>query len=143
MVSDLSFTARVIAGFGRGSSELGFPTANLDFSGSEIYLEDGVYYGYAEVVGIDVGPQKMVMSVGYNPFFKNECKSYEVHILNEYSEKFYGFTVAVTVKGFIRNQSTFDSVECLILQIEKDIKYAHRALNENKGEYRSQNRIDP
>ena len=43
-----SFNARVVTGFGRGSKELGCPTANLDVP---VDLESGVYAGYARVEG--------------------------------------------------------------------------------------------
>lgn len=41
----------VIPGFGRGSSDLGFPTANLDVKDSKALqsLDAGVYFGYARL----------------------------------------------------------------------------------------------
>ena len=61
----------VVKGFGRGSKELGIPTANFPESVVEGLPEGtgtGVYYGWARV---DQGPvHKMVMSIGWNPFYK-------------------------------------------------------------------------
>lgn len=41
----------VIPGFGRGSSDLGFPTANINVKDNEILnnLEPGVYFGFAKL----------------------------------------------------------------------------------------------
>jgi riboflavin kinase len=86
----------VIKGFGRGSKELGIPTANIPADGLDAYpaLETGVYYGvaaldparfvYDDAVSITPtaasGEKKItilpaVLSIGYNPFYKNEVKS--------------------------------------------------------------------
>lgn len=75
-------------GFGRGSKELGCPTANLpDEAVDRAQREDGwgdengVYFGYAKVgkrrrevgeEGVGDGVVRpMVMSVGWNPVYKN------------------------------------------------------------------------
>lgn len=70
----------VSKGFGRGSKELGIPTANLPEQVSESVssiLQTGIYYGFASVsppgsCGV-VFP--MVMSYGWNPYYKNEKRS--------------------------------------------------------------------
>jgi len=57
----------VIHGFGRGSKELGIPTANLDAAALAPELdrvETGVYYGWASV-GSSPATYKMVMSIGW------------------------------------------------------------------------------
>ncbi|KAK3095269.1 hypothetical protein FSP39_012503 [Pinctada imbricata] len=66
----------VVKGFGRGSKELGVPTANFP---QEVVdklpecVESGVYYGWANVDGGEV--YKMVMSIGWNPYYNNTKKS--------------------------------------------------------------------
>ena len=78
----------VVKGFGRGSKQLGIPTgincrmlflifkANLPTDAYDELLSKiptGVYYGFASV---NKGPiYKMAMSIGWNPFFKNEKKT--------------------------------------------------------------------
>lgn len=55
----------VVAGFGRGSKELGIPTANLDPDalGSALgSVAPGVYCGWTTIDG--AGPYKAVMSIG-------------------------------------------------------------------------------
>ncbi len=61
----------VVKGFGRGSKELGIPTANLDVQilGQEILdaVPPGVYFGYCLVSNTEPVNQvhKMVMSIGW------------------------------------------------------------------------------
>ena len=100
----LRLSGPIVKGFGRGSSELGIPTANIPIAGLSVGgnedVESGVYYGWA---GVDVeedgkrcgngdgeteekregqGEAKakgnvwpMVMSIGWNPYYKNTKRS--------------------------------------------------------------------
>jgi len=115
----------VIHGFKRGSKELGFPTANLDIEIPE--MKDGVYYGYAYLD--DEPKEKMVMSIGTNPQYGNNHRSYEVHILKKYDEDFYGENLNIQIFGKIREMMKFDSLEGLIHAINEDIEYANKMLN--------------
>lgn len=58
----------VVKGFGRGSKELGIPTANLDpealGDAALTALPPGVYFGWASV-GDSPAAHKMVMSIGW------------------------------------------------------------------------------
>uniref|UniRef100_A0A4W5KWP2 riboflavin kinase n=1 Tax=Hucho hucho TaxID=62062 RepID=A0A4W5KWP2_9TELE len=66
----------VVRGFGRGSKELGILTANFTDSVVELLPGDistGIYYGWACVDTGDI--HKMVMSIGWNPYYKNAKKS--------------------------------------------------------------------
>ncbi len=87
----LRATGTVIRGFGRGSKELGIPTgfslyffyyilANLSDNVIEALpnsMHSGVYAGFAQ---IENGPViKMVMSLGWNPFYKNIKRSMVLH----------------------------------------------------------------
>lgn len=69
-------SGEVVKGFGRGSKQLGIPTANYPESVVEKLpsgFDNGVYYGWAKV---DDGPvYKMVMSIGNNPYYNNEKKT--------------------------------------------------------------------
>jgi riboflavin kinase len=70
---------------------LGFPTAN--FSEEVIAklpseLVGGIYWGLATV---DHGPvYGMVMSIGWNPFYQNEKRAMETHLLHQFQEDLYG-----------------------------------------------------
>lgn len=65
-------SGEVVKGFGRGSKELGVPTANFpEHVVDELPQEyaNGVFYGWAQV---ENGPvYKMVMSIGNNPYYHN------------------------------------------------------------------------
>ncbi|KAJ8962542.1 hypothetical protein NQ318_000934 [Aromia moschata] len=79
----------VVKGFGRGSKELGCPTANFPVevvNGLPTDIDTGIYYGFASVDKGDV--HKMVLSIGWNPFYQNKVKSMETHILHEYDSDF-------------------------------------------------------
>ncbi|QKF93484.1 riboflavin kinase [Fadolivirus algeromassiliense] len=115
----------VIHGFGRGSKQLGFPTANLDIHIDN--CDNGVFYGYANLP--NEPKQKMVMSIGNNPHFENINKTYEVHILKNYDNDFYGEILTIEILGKIRDMKKFNSLDELIKAIEEDIEYAINKLN--------------
>ncbi|KAL3377376.1 hypothetical protein AABB24_003666 [Solanum stoloniferum] len=119
----------VIKGFGRGSKVLGIPTANLSPEGYSAILSEhpaGVYFGWAGLSGR--GVYKMVMSIGWNPFFNNAEKTIEPWLLHDFNEDFYGEELHLVVVGYIRPEATFSSLEALIAKIHEDRKIAERAL---------------
>lgn len=129
---DLPFFAKglVVAGFGRGSKQLGIPTANYPddvVTSLPDTIRSGIYYGWAMV---DKGPvYKMVMSIGWNPVYQNEKRSMETHILHEFPEDFYGSQLSVCMVGYIRNEMNFTTTEELITAIKNDIKFAEMKLS--------------
>ena len=60
----------------------------------------------------------MVMSIGYNPFYKNTVRSAEVHVLHKFERDFYGCEMRVSILGFIRKELDYVSLEALIGDIE-------------------------
>jgi FAD synthase len=62
----LLMSGPVVKGFGRGSKELGIPTANLDAAAlpEAATCHTGVYYGWASV-GSSPRVYQMVMSIGW------------------------------------------------------------------------------
>lgn len=122
----------VSKGFGRGSKELGIATANLPeniAAEASKHLETGIYYGWARVLSLDDQVYPMVMSYGWNPYYKNEKRSAEVHIMHEFKEDFYDIELRVAVCGFIRNEKNYKGVDALIEDIMFDIKVAHNSLD--------------
>eukprot|EP01137_Pigoraptor_chileana_P026218 Opistho-2@96866 len=120
----------VVKGFGRGSKELGIPTANLPEETVEAMSElitTGIYFGFASVNRTVV--QKMVMSVGWNPFYNNQKRSAEVHILHKYDADFYGEELSIVALGYIRPEQNFTSLESLVEAIQNDIQVASEALD--------------
>lgn len=131
------FTAgEVVTGFGRGSKDLGIPTANFPASVVKSLpneIDTGVYFGFAN---IDNGPvYKMVMSVGWNPYYQNKQKSMETHIMHKFEDDFYGKQLKIVMLGFIRSQRDFNSVDELIKAINYDISLADKHLEAD--EYKS------
>ncbi|CAB1456490.1 unnamed protein product [Pleuronectes platessa] len=115
----------VIRGFGRGSKELGIPTANFPDSVVDNLPADistGIYYGWACVGNGDL--HKMVMSIGWNPYYKNTKKSMETHVIHTFKEDFYGEILSVVMVGYIRPERSYDSLEALIAAINNDIEEA-------------------
>ncbi|GMH62466.1 hypothetical protein TrLO_g2966 [Triparma laevis f. longispina] len=146
----LRLTSTVVRGFGRGSTELGIPTANLSREeiGEEFFdnLETGIYYGYAGITGTSK-VYKAAISIGYNPTYSNNIKTCEPHLIaNEadYRNKsscgetqmpdFYGATLRLSVIEKIRDELPFESVEKLIIAIKNDIKITEEKLNEEGEE---------
>ena len=128
----------VVKGYGRGSKSLGIPTANYPeevINSLPKALDTGVYYGWASLDGNEV--YKMVLSVGWNPFFKNTKKSMETHIIHTFPKDFYGTELRVCITGYIRQESTFPSMESLIETMHNDIRIAKEELE--KPEHQTYN----
>ncbi|KAG0056452.1 riboflavin kinase [Gryganskiella cystojenkinii] len=155
----IKMSGTVIKGFGRGSKDLGIPTANLPeeaIAAQEDHLPTGIYYGWAQVV-VKNNPSlttesassstsslatscpatvyPMVMSLGWNPFYKNEKKSAEVHIMHNFHRDFYGDDLRVVVLGYIRPELDYTTLAALIEDINIDIEVAHNSLE--RPEYAS------
>ncbi|KAL1897784.1 riboflavin kinase [Ceratocystis pirilliformis] len=141
----LKMEGKVISGFGRGSKELGIPTANLPVESSVTsWIEDktsGVYFGWASLLLPDTHPDRpagspantplvfpMVMSIGYNPFYKNTVRSAEVHIMHKFAADFYGAHMRLLLLGFIRPELDYTTLEALIEDINFDCVVAKNSL---------------
>ncbi|XP_033340962.1 riboflavin kinase [Megalopta genalis] len=126
----LYLTGLVVKGFGRGSKALGIPTANLEEKVVEALpsnFNTGVYYGWAS---LDGKIYKMVASIGWNPFYKNEKKTVEVHMLHKFENDLYGQQIKVIFVGYIRPEQDFSSIEELITAINNDISVAEKQLEQ-------------
>lgn len=128
----------VVKGFGRGSSELGIPTANVDTMAVARVLPGattGIFYGWASLPGKYPGTvYATALSIGWNPFFKSGDddvgKTCEPWLLHDFGgEDFYGAEIAVLVLGFIRPESgEFSSLEALVDRIKEDGEVTKRVL---------------
>lgn len=101
----------VVKGFGRGSKQLGVPTANFPDSVVNVLpdeFQQGVYYGWAQVDSGTV--YKMVMSVGNNPYYNNEKRTMETYIMHEFGHDFYGSNLKVVITGYIRPMTSYKSL---------------------------------
>ncbi|KAJ6007157.1 hypothetical protein N7499_000821 [Penicillium canescens] len=149
----------VIKGFGRGSKDLGIPTANIpadDLSEKHPELTSGVYYG---VVALDPKTYQhesesstseavilpAVLSIGYNPFYKNTVRSVEIHIMPPLTEPsptaaaagqtkfnrlpdFYTTKLNLLILGYIRPEFDYVSLEALVEDIRVDCEVARESL---------------
>jgi len=68
-----------------------------------------------------------------NPFYKNEHKAAEVHILHDFGRDFYGAHLRVSVAGFLRDELNFTGVEALVAAIATDIRLARELLGAGGG----------
>ncbi|XP_015427802.1 PREDICTED: riboflavin kinase [Myotis davidii] len=71
----------------------------------------------------------MVVSIGWNPYYKNTKKSMETHIMHTFKEDFYGEILNVAIAGYLRPEKNFDSLESLISAIQGDIEEAKKRLD--------------
>ncbi|PSS03450.1 riboflavin kinase [Coniella lustricola] len=142
----LQMEGKVIKGFGRGSKELGIPTANLPVDATP-WIEkakSGVYFGWAALQLPADHPNyneqqqqsnnqfalfPMVMSIGYNPFYNNTVRSAEVHVLEAFGADFYGIEMRLLILGYIRDEQSYDGIDALIEDIKTDCEVARRSLD--------------
>lgn len=144
----------VIKGFGRGSKDLGIPTANIPADDLDNHpdLETGVYYGVVALAPIE-GAEKekqvqdsilpAVLSIGYNPFYKNTVRSVEIHVMPPTTQPsptavaqptfnrlpdFYGTKLNLLILGYIRPEFDYVSMDALIEDIRVDCEVARRSL---------------
>ncbi|AMD20994.1 HEL287Cp [Eremothecium sinecaudum] len=144
---------KIIPGFGRGSSELGIPTANVPIEQLTEQIQElqtGIYFGWCKLKVIssdenvvkrnngsevilnygskltedDLSVLPVVLSIGWNPFYKNTVKTVELHIIHDFSDTFYGAEVKFSFLGYIRPELNYTTKEALIEDIKTDIKIA-------------------
>jgi riboflavin kinase len=70
----------------------------------------------------------MVMSIGYNPFYKNRVRSAEVHVLHRFAADFYGAQMRLLILGFVREEKDYAGLEALVADINFDCEVARRSL---------------
>ncbi len=127
-------SGHVVKGFGRGSKQLGIPTANVDALSVATCIPAGVtgiYIGWASVTKSSDTVYKMCCSIEYNPMFENTEKSCEPWILHDFGDaNFVGQPIKLLICGFIRPESSdFESMDALIERIHLDADIARDALD--------------
>ena len=86
----------VVHGDHRGR-ELGYPTANLAWSGDPTVPADGVYAGWLQVLGSGPG-MPAAISVGTNPQFDGRERRVEAYVLDRDDLDLYGAEVGVSLR---------------------------------------------
>jgi len=112
-----SFSGEVIHGDHRGR-EMGFPTANLNLSGTtKVLPPHGVYFCLVDT------PTKTfysLVNIGVRPTFNRKIPLLEAHLL-DFNADIYHQTIRVRFIQKIREEIRFPSMDALISQINKDL----------------------
>ena len=159
----IRLTSCVVRGFGRGSKDLGIPTANVckENLKCKVSFDDlpcGIYWGFARILhkpkessdestslvsdslpSIN-GVYKAAISIGYNPYYGNEDKTIEPHLIapsDHPSRKtsscqetqfadFYGSNIRLSIVGYLRPELPFEGLDKLKDAIKNDIVETER-----------------
>ena len=121
---------QVVKGFGRGSKQLGVPTANVEMTEENkvktANLVPGVYAAKAQLkVSESEAPTEHLcaMSIGWNPVYDNAEKTIEAFLVHDFDgQEFYGAQLSLTVTAFIRAEALFSDFDTLIQAIQCDIQ---------------------
>ena len=73
---------------------------------------------------------KTAASIGWNPYFKNEKKTVEPHLIHQFDDDFYGQSLKVVLCGILRPEKNFSSLEELKAAIHKDIEDTKELLSD-------------
>ena len=113
----------VVHGFGRGSKQLGVPTANIEMTKDNLrLLEDvvpGIYMAHCLLKG---QRYKSAVSIGWNPVYDNAEKTMEAHLIGSFNEDFYGERLSVELRKYIRPEALYSDFDSLIIAISSDIQ---------------------
>ena len=131
--------SKVVRGFGRGSKDLGIPTANLsreEYEGPSDAVDAlpcGIFWGFARIGQEET--YKAAISIGYNPTYGNSVKTIEPHLIAPATDKrrhasscgetvlrdFYDEPIRLSVVGYLRPELPFEGLEKLVEAIKNDI----------------------
>lgn len=122
-----SVSGPVIRGDQRGRT-LGYPTANLDF-GEQLVPRFGIYAARVTVHdGPHHGIHDGVASIGERPTFGQNKPNFEVHLF-DFNGDLYGAEISAGLVQWLRGEVRFDSVEELVIQMDRDSIAARAALD--------------
>ena len=125
-----SISGRVAHGEHIGT-ELGFPTANLVPSESQLIPAPGAYAVRVtfNTPHSSLHTQSGMMNIGTRPTFDGHEQTLEVHILH-FHEDLYGQALSVEFVKRLREERRFDSMEALQEQLKQDAIQAEQAIKE-------------
>ena len=111
---------KVVSGYQEGR-KLGFPTANLDLSGSGQLVPANGVYGVKVRLQDSMQYRRGMMNIGTRPTFNGKNLSIEAYIF-DFSGDIYGQTLVAAFIHRIRDEHKFDSAEELAEQMINDAK---------------------
>ncbi|MGH3648947.1 MAG: bifunctional riboflavin kinase/FAD synthetase [Micromonosporaceae bacterium] len=117
----------VVRGDRRGRL-LGYPTANLLPRPYAAIPADGVYAAWL-VRDKSADRLPAAVSIGTNPTFAGQERRVEAHVL-DFDEDLYGEQVSLDFIARLRDMRTYDTVELLVAQIERDITQTRAVLTD-------------
>lgn len=125
---------KVHRGMGRGSRDLGTPTANLPgtlVDGVPGVERDGVYVGFGRVPTFGDTVVKMVANLGRNVTYDDIAnRVLEAYLMSDvFDREFYGEEMRLCIVGFVRPEWKFSSIDQLIEHINNDVEVASRILD--------------
>ena len=110
------FTGKVVSGDKLGR-ELGYPTANLEYTNSDkIHLGQGVYAVYVKV---DEEEKKGMLSIGTRPTLGEGDEKVEVNIF-DFNKEIYRQEITVIIKKYLRPQVKYSNLYELEKQLAQD-----------------------
>lgn len=140
-IEKIELQGRVVNGYKRGSKELGVPTANLEMCNDNIAniesLLPGVYCGTVQFLSAESNQDELIdrfgqgflekkyrtaLSIGWNPSYDNSQRTIESYILEEFDNDFYGEELKIEITNYIRAESSYSSLDHLIMAIHNDIE---------------------
>lgn len=108
---------------------ISYPTANLKLKEAyKLVPKNGVYIVQSKIDGEKIFG---ITSIGTNPTVGGTEKTIETHFLN-FNKDLYGKQITIEFLKYIRNEETFDSVETLKREIEKDELFAKQFLKDRE-----------
>lgn len=117
-------TGRVVTGDRIGHT-LGFPTANIEIDTRyKLIPADGIY---AVTVRHEHSLYGGMLYIGYRPTLKATRRNIEVNIF-DFNRDIYGESLTVHFHRMLRGDKTFEGLEAMKLQLQKDKEQALQAL---------------
>ncbi|PTW62298.1 riboflavin kinase/FMN adenylyltransferase [Breoghania corrubedonensis] len=103
--------------------ELGYPTANIALN-PDCALAHGIYAVRTVIDGV---LHNGVANFGRRPTFDNGAPLLEVHVF-DFAGNLYGKTLEVSFVSFLRGEEKFDTIDALIVQMDRDSEEARAAI---------------
>jgi len=133
-----SLHAKVVRGLQIGSTELGYPTANLEVTDTtKVMPADGIYAVYVHISDqssvisgqslLTTTLYKGMLSFGHNPTVEGKGRSMEVHIF-DFSDNIYDKELVVFFSKKIRDEEKFTTMDALKRQMDNDKEVALKIL---------------
>jgi FAD synthase len=125
ILSELKGTVKPYKGNGR---KLGYPTANLDVTSD---LDDGVYFGYADLV--DWHNHPTMIFIGTPTTVGDKDRRVEAHLLDIPDKDYYGQLLNLKFMHLHRLNKTFKTIGELTALMHEDEISARQWFNENSN----------